>query len=215
MATRVTCPETGVKPNLYKNRHNMGSGKSALTLSIPAKIHSIIWKLPKTSLKLLLNKYTPSMDKDKRHQDIKKLIQGRTISSQEELLEALKNQGYELTQATLSRDLKELGIAKVPDNEKGYVYVLPEQMGMAERMTQSLSMPAETILSIEFSYNFGILKTLPGFANSIAIFIDSCKLTEVAGTIAGDDTILIIPREPHTQANVKTALQRIFPKIAL
>jgi len=151
------------------------------------------------------------MDKDSRKQDIKKIISSQKISGQDELLYALKNLGYEITQATLSRDIKELGIAKMPDHEKGYVYILPKDMGFADRM---MNTPNESILSLEFSYNFGIIKTFPGFASSIATFIDALDLNEIAGTIAGDDTILIIPREPHTKEDLRVTLHRIFPKIS-
>ncbi|RPH28893.1 MAG: ArgR family transcriptional regulator [Bacteroidales bacterium] len=153
------------------------------------------------------------MDKDNRKQDIKRIISTQKISGQDELLVALKNMGYELTQATLSRDIKEMGIAKMPDHEKGYIYVLPKNIGHNDRM--SMNTPNNSIVSVEFSYNFGIIKTLPGFASSISIFIDSLDIKEIAGTIAGDDTILIIPREPHTKNELWITLQRIFPKLSL
>jgi transcriptional regulator of arginine metabolism len=151
------------------------------------------------------------MDKDNRKQDIKKIISSQKISGQDELLAALKKMGYEITQATLSRDIKELGIAKMSDPEKGYIYILPKQIGMAERMNR----PIDSIVSFEFSYNFGIVKTLPGFASSVAIYIDSLDLKQIAGTIAGDDTILIIPREPHSEKDLRVTLQRIFPKMPI
>jgi transcriptional regulator of arginine metabolism len=153
------------------------------------------------------------MDKDNRKQDIKKIISTQKISGQDELLIALKRMGYELTQATLSRDIKEMGIAKMSDHEKGYIYVLPKNIGLTDRM--AMNTPNESIVSLEFSYNFGIIKTLPGFASSVAIYIDSHELHEIAGTIAGDDTILIIPREPHTKEDMIITLQRIFPKLTI
>jgi len=150
------------------------------------------------------------MSKEKRKQDIKKIISSRKISGQEELLEELSDLGYDITQATLSRDLKEMGIAKVPDHELGYIYVLPQKFGMMERMGAAMSVPGESIMSIEFSYNFGIVRTYPGFANSVAILIDSSKENSIAGTIAGDDTILVIPREPASKTDVEAALIRLF-----
>ncbi len=153
------------------------------------------------------------MVKNSRKQEIKRVILSLKISNQDELLEELRKLGYELTQATLSRDLKELGVAKMPDNEKGYIYVLPEKMGMQERMPTSLNMPSVSVLSLEFSYQFGILRTLPGFASSVAIYIDSHHAKEIAGTIAGDDTILIIPREPASHDEVRRALKKILPSI--
>ena len=155
------------------------------------------------------------MDKESRKQDIKKIIAARKISGQEELLEELAELGYDITQATLSRDLKELGVAKVPDHELGYIYVLPQKIGVMERMTNAMHIPGESIVSIEFSYNFGIVRTYPGFGNSVAIFIDSSKEDAIAGTIAGDDTILVIPREPATKKEIKETLERIFPNFSI
>src|SRR5512147_1550853 len=113
------------------------------------------------------------MDKETRHQDIKQIISLHKISCQEELLEVLKEKGYDLTQATLSRDIKEMGIAKVPDPDKGYIYVMPHRIGLHERMIKPSGIPGESIVSIEFSYNFAVIRTYPGYANSVAIFIDS------------------------------------------
>lgn len=158
-------------------------------------------------------KINAPMAKSSRKQDIKKLISSLKITNQDELLEELRQLGYELTQATLSRDLKSLGVAKMPDNEKGYIYVLPEKMGMHDRMPSSLNLPTESVISLEFSYNFGIVRTLPGFASSVAIYIDSFRSKEIAGTIAGDDTILIIPREPASNEEVKKTLQHVLPKL--
>jgi transcriptional regulator of arginine metabolism len=155
------------------------------------------------------------MAKENRKQDIKKIVASRKISGQEELLEELFNMGYEITQATLSRDLKELGIAKIPDAELGYVYVLPQKIGVMERMGSAMSIPGESIVSIEFSYNFGIIRTYPGFASSVAILIDSAKDKYIAGTIAGDDTILVIPREPASKKELKATLDRLFPNYGL
>jgi transcriptional regulator of arginine metabolism len=152
------------------------------------------------------------MDKDSRKNDIKKIISSHKIAGQEELLEKLKKLGYDLTQATLSRDIKDLGIAKMPDSEKGYIYVLPQKIGFADAKVVPVHIPDESIVSVEFSYQFGIIKTYPGFASSVAIYIDSGNMPEIAGTIAGDDTILIIPREPNSNEELKTALKRIFPK---
>ena len=151
------------------------------------------------------------MDKEGRKQTIKKIISTRKISGQEELVEILSGMGYEITQATLSRDLKEIGVAKVSDPEKGYVYALPQNIGVMDKIGTKMSMPSESITSIEFSYNFGIIKTYPGFASSVAIYIDSSKLDEIAGTIAGDDTILVIPREPVTKEELIEAFKKIFP----
>jgi transcriptional regulator of arginine metabolism len=153
------------------------------------------------------------MRKASRKQEVKKLISTRKISSQEELVEILNEMGYETTQATLSRDLKEIGVARIPDSEKGHIYVLPQDIGMIDKIGSKLNLPGESITFIEFSYNFGIIKTYPGYASSVAIFIDSSKVDEIAGTIAGDDTILVIPREPASKKELKAALDKLFPNM--
>ena len=155
------------------------------------------------------------MDKDSRQNDIKKIISNQEITGQEELLEILKSLGYEITQATLSRDIRDLGIAKMPDAEKGYIYVLPQKLGISNRKSVPVNIPGDSILSIEYSYQFAIIKTFPGFASSVAIYIDSMALDEIAGTVAGDDTILIIPREPFAKPDLQKSLQGIFPKNSL
>lgn len=144
---------------------------------------------------------------------IKRLITSRKLSNQEELLEALRAAGYELTQATLSRDLKEIKVGKMPDPEKGNIYVLHQQLTAAEKIPSAPKMPAESIITVAFSNNLCVLKTLPGFAPSVAIYIDYSNLIEIVGTIAGDDNILIIPSENFKRRQLLSALDSIFPGI--
>lgn len=144
---------------------------------------------------------------------IKRLITSKKLSNQEELLEALRAAGYELTQATLSRDLKEIRVGKMPDPEKGNIYVLHQQLTAAERKPTAPKMPAESVLSVAFSNNLCILRTLPGFAPSVAIYIDYSNLLEIIGTIAGDDTILVISGENFNRREILNALDGIFPGI--
>ncbi|NWJ50760.1 MAG: hypothetical protein HXX14_07840 [Bacteroidetes bacterium] len=144
---------------------------------------------------------------------IKRLISSKRLSNQEELLEALRAAGFELTQATLSRDLKEIKVGKMYDPEKGHIYVLLQQLTASERKPQAPTIPAESVISLGFSHHLGILKTLPGFASSVAIYIDNCNLPEIAGTIAGDDTILLILSEDHNRRQILDALGDILPGI--
>jgi len=146
---------------------------------------------------------------------IKRLITSKKLSNQEELLEALRAAGYELTQATLSRDLKEIKVGKMPDPEKGNIYFLHQQLTAAEKIPSSPRMPAESVLTVAFANNLCVLKTLPGFASSVAIYIDYSNLMEIVGTIAGDDNILIIPGENFKRRQLINALDSIFPGIEL
>ena len=136
--------------------------------------------------------------KDRRLEAIKMIISGKEVGSQEEVLNELRKEGFTLTQATLSRDLKQLKVAKAASMNGKYVYVLPNET-MYRRSHKPL--PAGEMLSnpgflsINFSGNLGVIKTRPGYASSIAYNIDNSNVPEILGTIAGDDTIIIVLRE--------------------
>lgn len=133
--------------------------------------------------------------KEDRIETIKMLISSKEIGSQKELLDELKKEGFELTQATLSRDLKQLKVAKAASMNGKYVYVLPNET-MYRRVHNPASaremMRTPGFLSINFSGNIGVIKTRPGYASSIAYNLDNSDIPEILGTIAGDDTIFIV-----------------------
>ena len=133
------------------------------------------------------------MEKSARLNKIKEIISSKSIASQEELQSELSKFGFLVTQATLSRDLKHLRVVKVSDSSGAFSYSVQES-GAGELM-EGMPDHLESVLSIEFSGQLGVMKTIPGFANAVAYFIDRLKLPQIMGTIAGDDTILIIPRE--------------------
>ena len=136
--------------------------------------------------------------KDHRLEAIKMIISGKEVGSQEEVLNELRKEGFTLTQATLSRDLKQLKVAKAASMKGKYVYVLPNET-MYRRSHKPLSagemLSNPGFLSINFSGNLGVIKTRPGYASSIAYNIDNSNVPEILGTIAGDDTIIIVLRE--------------------
>lgn len=147
-----------------------------------------------------------------RLQAIKRLIQSQKISNQEELLDHLLLQGFDLTQATVSRDLKLLQVGKKADPEKGTVFFLPEQQSVSEDMgSVDTTLFTSAIKAVHFANQFGIIKTLPGYASSIAIIVDKAGRYEIVGTIAGDDTILVIPEQDISHNELKKAIQLIFP----
>ena len=142
--------------------------------------------------------------------EIRRLIASQNISSQEELMKLLEKKGFELTQATLSRDLKYLRVAKMPDNQSGYVYILPDK----EQTIEPTDLPGSGIsglVSIDYAQGMAILRTLPGHASSIAYAIDNLDAYEIAGTIAGDDTILLIPRDGVSRLDVINLLRLRIP----
>lgn len=144
---------------------------------------------------------------------IRDILTTKKVSSQEELLHELEELGFNYTQATLSRDLRFLKVSKVVDPEKGYVYRIP---GTDEDYTGPHSMegfPLSGFESIEFSNNLAVIKTHPGYASSIASRIDEANMLEILGTIAGDDTILLIPREGISRNDIINALSELMPEV--
>ena len=121
------------------------------------------------------------------------------------------DKGFELTQATLSRDLKQLKVAKVPLPEGDYVYTIPGVKNMTDEASNRFM--AQGWISIDFSGNLAVIKTKPGFANGIASIIDQRGAYEIFGTIAGDDTILVILREGYSKPDVLTVFTLLFPGI--
>jgi transcriptional regulator of arginine metabolism len=156
-------------------------------------------------------------NKVQRQLEIRKIIQTGEVHSQEELLTTLKGRGFDLTQATLSRDLKILQVAKVPHPVKGYMYTIPNRTGRGELekagAQSRVNYLADGFKDLQFSGNLAVLKTMPGYASSIAVIIDQASPWEILGTVAGDDTILIIQREGISRKDVSGALIKIMPKL--
>ncbi len=154
--------------------------------------------------------------KNSRMEAIKMLISSQELSSQEEVLHALEVEGFKLTQATLSRDLKQLKVAKAASMNGKYVYVLPNET-MYKRISNPKSVmemiQSPGFVSINFSGNIGVIKTRPGYASSIAYNIDNSNIPEIIGTIAGDDTIFIIIKESAFKRDVIDALNMVIPNL--
>ncbi len=142
--------------------------------------------------------------------EIRRLISSQNISSQEKLMKLLVKEGFELTQATLSRDLKYLKVAKMPDDREGYVYILPDKEHSVEEVEFAGS-GLTGLISIDFAQGMAILKTLPGHAGMIAYTIDNLGAYEIAATIAGDDTILLVPRDGVSRTDVVNVLKLKMP----
>ena len=131
--------------------------------------------------------------KMRRHLKIRELITTRNIETQEELVEALHEAGFKATQATVSRDIKEMQLIKVPLGNGGYKYSMPEvhNVNPLEKLKRSL---ADHFVHIDNAENLIVMKCQPGTANAVGALIDQLKWNEILGTICGDDTILIICR---------------------
>ena len=143
---------------------------------------------------------------------LKKVIELNRIGKQEDLLNILKQRGFALTQATLSRDLKELKVSKIPDTEQGYVYALPNPV-MRKRMASNATYSNLGFQSIDVSDNIAVIKTKSGYANSFATIIDEFFLTEIIGTLAGNDTIFLTIKEGSSFQELKKALIVNIPEL--
>ena len=154
--------------------------------------------------------------KTNRLEALRLIISSQQLGSQDELLNALQKEGFKLTQATLSRDLKQLKVAKAASMSGNYVYVLPNET-MYKRVSTPNSiremMRVPGFISINFSGNMGIIKTRPGYASSIAWNIDNSDVPEILGPIAGDDTIFIVIKEGVKHQQVVEALSDIVPNM--
>lgn len=153
-------------------------------------------------------------NKDSRLEAIKMIVSGQDISSQEELLNELQKHGFKMTQATLSRDLKQLKVAKATNAVGKYIYVLPASP-LYRRVSDSYLTASAAhqvgVLSVKFSGNLAVVHTLPGHASHIAYDIDNKRFDEVLGTLAGDDTIILVMAEGVTREQVMEKLAEVIP----
>ena len=143
------------------------------------------------------------------------IISGKEVGSQEELLKALENEGFEVTQATLSRDLKQLKVAKAANINGKYVYVLPNNIMYKRTNAQSTSemLMHSGFVSLQFSGNLAVIRTRPGYASSMAYDIDNRECADILGTIAGDDTIMMVIREGIPHERIQAFLSGIIPNM--
>lgn len=151
--------------------------------------------------------------KSNRLDAIKLIISSKEMGCQEDLLKELMREGFELTQATLSRDLKQLKVAKAASLNGKYVYVLPNDIMYkrhADKDAQEMLL-SNGFKSIQFSGNIAVIKTRPGYASSIAYDIDNRESADIIGTIAGDDTIMLVLSETASRAGVRKFLSFIIP----
>lgn len=142
------------------------------------------------------------------------LIRNQCIGSQEELAETLNAHGHNVTQATLSRDLKMLRTTKVPTDRGTYMYVLPESDSLKDRILNTGLAPVKAnyqsgFVSMQLSGNIVVIKTRTGYASGLAYDIDVSQAPEILGTISGTDTILAVIREDIDADRIR----RVFAEI--
>ena len=144
-----------------------------------------------------------------RQRQIRKIIAEQKVANQEELSALLAQHGFDVAQATLSRDIRELRITKVHD-DVGYYYRLPAPGSASSVPRHGTDILVDSIERLEFSGQLAVISTLPGHANMIAAIIDAQRPKQVLGSLAGDDTVLLVLREGSTHAEVTGALDALL-----
>ena len=144
--------------------------------------------------------------KIKRHNEILELIKSREIGTQEELLDLLKNKGYDVTQATISRDIRELNLTKVNNGNRQKYAVIVKDEEFSDKYVRVLK---EGFVSMLSSGNLIVLKTVVGMAMAVATAIDALEMPEIMGCIAGDDTIFIAVSENNSTMDVMNKLKKL------
>ncbi len=136
-----------------------------------------------------------------RQAKIKEIVTTQVVSSQEDLLEKLRAEGFEVTQATLSRDLHEMNIIRIPHGD-GYKYIL-HQAENSQAIAQIIGME---MVNVMYNETMIVVKTMPGRAQGVAVYLDRLSDSHILGTVAGDDTIFVVP---DSQKNIPAIVERI------
>ncbi len=156
-----------------------------------------------------MNKYT----KEQRQQLLKRIIGEQAIGDQGHLLDALKSHGVDATQATVSRDLREMGVSKIRAENGVFKYQVMEKVP-GDVIRRKLKVLFENFLvEIKSTNNLLLLKTSPGNANGVASFIDRLEFPEVLGTVAGDDTILAVVDTVENREKIEVEFRQLFESI--
>ena len=177
----------------------------------------IFYRIKCINIVYFLYKYTSSEDFMKERQSrlkaIKTLIKNNTIESQDDLLSLLLKEGFDVTQATLSRDLKLLKVGKVPDGKSGYMYAMPGDDENGESEAIYVQDFLRGYVSIDWSGNIVVIKTFPGHANTVCNAIDNLNMDEILGTVAGDNCMFACLREGVTGKDFMAKLRKHIPGI--
>ncbi len=161
---------------------------------------------------IFLQSYTPDIEgenimKRSRHGRILRIITENPIQTQEQLTEILKKEGFAVTQATVSRDIKELGLVKVSSGEGGYRYA---QGKSGKEHGHGINMFSKAVTSVEYALHTVVIKTYAGMAQGVAASLDAMPGEEVLGSVAGDDTVILIMRSEEAAARFVPRLERLL-----
>ena len=149
------------------------------------------------------------MKKIDRHNRILEIISSKEIDTQEELVEILNSLNLNVTQATVSRDIKELGLIKISGKTKKYKYALMQNDTLSEQSKQA-NLFKNCVTKIDVAKNIVVVKTLVGNASAAGAIIDNLNLIEIVGSVAGDDTIIIVTKTDEDAKDVKRILTNLL-----
>lgn len=147
--------------------------------------------------------------KNERHQKILEIIEKYEVDTQGALIDLLAKEGYYVTQTTASRDIRELRLVKGLTGKGTYKYVLP-QIKKETNASALSSAITDSIVTVDAAGNMLVIRTESGMANAIAVCVDQMSLEGILGSVAGDDTVMMVVRDAQTAQNLKNELKRSF-----
>ena len=150
--------------------------------------------------------------KAQRQAKIVEIISNANVETQEQLLQALTDQGFSSTQATISRDIKDLRIVKELTSLGTYRYCVPEKDAPPALSDRLNNIFRECVISVDYAENLVVIHTLPGMANAAGSALDAMRSGAVLGTLAGDDTVVVVMREGHAAAAFSGEIKAVIRK---
>ncbi len=149
------------------------------------------------------------MIKNRRHKIIREIIENKNIETQFQLTDELRKHGFNVTQATISRDIKEMGLIKVSNGNSSFCYSFSSGVLAGNTFDRAKKMMRDNLLRLDISANIIVIRTLPGTAQGVAFCIDGLAWKEILGTVAGDDTIMIIVRQDEDIWELTNKLKKL------
>lgn len=146
--------------------------------------------------------------KNKRQTKIINILKNQQVHTHDELIDALDAEGVKVTQATVSRDIKELGIVKVPASDGSSIYSVPETA--SESHKSRVNMVSDSVKCVNSAMHTIVINTFPGMASAVAAAIDSMSCDEILGSVAGDDAIIVITKSPELAKEVEKKIKAAF-----
>ena len=148
--------------------------------------------------------------KSERQSEILKIIKAGDVETQEQLLTMLEERGYRATQATISRDIKELRLVKELTRRGGYRYTVNEQRTGSAADMRLRNIFKEGVISVEYAQNIGVIRSMPGTANAVLAALDSMEIPKMLGSLAGDDTGILIMRDTVAAEEFSREVHRLL-----